>query len=368
MAAAVLSPAMAQDLLSQGRSSFRDPSDPAIAHDALVGAPSTTGGGITGPGPFSGPTATAEIMLEPTPNAAPVPAAATEPPATLVDQIHGGVSTGLLNTAVWLDSFFGDERHLAESNESHFKLRFAPLFEDSSWTNARPDYELRLVLPQMRRKTRLVISGDMWSDGGATDPAGRPLDSVIHPENRDVTTSLQLVLPSHTRHSTTVRGGFRYHDGKFILYIGPRYRYLLPIGVWTARFTENLIWETAQGWESRTRIDMERSMQKDLFFRASTEGVWTEGVTGYLYSVSFLLRQPLDRTRAVQYEWNNLFQTRPVDALTEVILIFRYRQQIWRRWLFLEIAPQYRFPRDRGFEATPGIMFMVEMLFGRDRR
>lgn len=150
-------------------------------------------------------------------------------------------------------------------------------------------------------------------------------------------------------------------------YIGPRYRYLLPLGIWTARFTENVVWEAHRGWESRTRIDMERPLPQDLFFRSSTEGVWTEGVTGYLYSVSFLLRQPLDRRRAIQYEWNNLFQTRPVDALTEVQLIFRYRQEVWRRWLFLEIAPQYRFPRDRSFEATPGIMIKLEMVFSKER-
>jgi hypothetical protein len=43
----------------------------------------------------------------------------------------------------------------------------------------------------------------------------------------------------------------------------------------------------------------------------------------------------------------------------------RYRQQIWRRWLFLEIAPQYRFPRDRGFEDVPGINFKLEMIFDK---
>jgi hypothetical protein len=72
----------------------------------------------------------------------------------------------------------------------------------------------------------------------------------------------------------------------------------------------------------------------------------------------------LSTKKAVEYEWVNIFQTQPVNELTEVDLRIRYRQQIWRRWLFFEVAPQYRFPRDRSFEATPGILFRLEAMFG----
>jgi hypothetical protein len=42
----------------------------------------------------------------------------------------------------------------------------------------------------------------------------------------------------------------------------------------------------------------------------------------------------------------------------------RYRQRILRDWLFYEIIPQVSFPRERDFEATPGILLRLEMLFG----
>ncbi|MBS1128532.1 MAG: hypothetical protein H6Q96_912, partial [Nitrospirae bacterium] len=90
----------------------------------------------------------------------------------------------------------------------------------------------------------------------------------------------------------------------------------------------------------------------------------SENVIGYPYALSFLLRHPLDGNRALEYEWINSFQTHPTNELLEELVIFRYRQRFWRDWLFLEIAPQYRFPRDRSFEATPGILFRIEMVFG----
>jgi hypothetical protein len=104
-----------------------------------------------------------------------------------------------------------------------------------------------------------------------------------------------------------------------------------------------------------------------LFFRASTEWVHTEHVDGFVYAFSFSLSHPLSSKAALQYSWVNVFQTKPVNALTEIDLRVSYRKRIWRDWLYYEVMPQYRFPRDRGFEATPGILFRLDMLFGKLR-
>lgn len=285
-------------------------------------------------------------------------------PFSFIDFLHGEISGSLLTTAVWLDSFFGDERYEAESNQSHFKVSDTALYEDGKWTRYRPDYELRLVLPQLRQKTRLVISGDMWTEADSPSAVAENPPASPPSHDREMNTSIQVFLPLPDRHTTMFRGGLKYHAGKMVYYAGPRYRYLLPLSSWTFRFTEDMVWGTDKGWESKTWFDLERPIPHDLFFRATAEGTWTEGVDGYVYSFTALLRQPLDARRAVQYEWVNSFHTRPVEELTEVKFIFRYRQQIWRRWLFLELAPQYRYPRDQSFHAVPGINFKLEMIFG----
>jgi hypothetical protein len=35
-----------------------------------------------------------------------------------------------------------------------------------------------------------------------------------------------------------------------------------------------------------------------------------------------------------------------------------------RKWLFFEIVPQLSFPRERDFEAVPGILLRIEGIFG----
>lgn len=309
--------------------------------------------------PLTGPTATA-------PAAPSASAIEDNEDKGLVDALHGGISRGFLTSAVWLDSFFGDERHEEEVNRSQLKVRFDAFREGSGGVvYLRPNFDLRLVLPQLRHKTRLVISGDPNEDvDPSSSPQGSPAAKLAKVPEKSVTTALQVVPLETKRSNLSIRAGVKLHSGKLELFLGPRYRYLVHYGPWDVRFTQEERWTTDIGWQVRSRFDFERPLPHDLFFRTSLEGVWTEEAQGYPYALSFLLRQPLDGNRALQYEWVNSFHTRPTDVLIEELFVFRYRQRFWRDWLFLEVAPQARFPRDRGFEYTPGILFRIDMVFG----
>jgi len=316
----------------------------------------------------TGPSLSVQPLTGPTATAPAVPAA----PSTsgneedgLVDALHGGISRGFLSSAMWLDSFFGDERHEAEINRSQLKVRFDAFREGGGGMHyLRPNFDLRLVLPQLRHKTRLVVSGDPNVDIDATTQPGIANNQLAKGTDKTVTTAVEVVPLDTKRSNLSIRAGIKFHSGKLELMAGPRYRYLVHLGVWDARFTQEELWTTDIGFQVRSRFDVERPLPHDLFFRTSLEGVWSEKVNGYPYALSFLLRQPLDGNRAIQYEWVNSFQTRPTDLLTEELFVFRYRQRFWRDWLFLEIAPQARYPRDRNFEYVPGILFRLEMVFG----
>jgi hypothetical protein len=307
-----------------------------------------------------------------TPTIAPAdqgPPGASEEEKGIVDTLHGGVTYGFLASANWLDSFFGDQRYEAEINQSQLKIRFDAFREGSTGMDfRRPNFDLRLVLPQLRKKTRLVISGDPKADEDALAAQSGGAQLAKSTES-NLTTALQYFPVETKRSNFSLRAGVKLHNGKIALLAGPRYRYLLPLDPWDLRFTQEFVWSSNLRWQSRTTFDFERTLPyNDLFFRMTLEELWSENITGYPYTLSFVLIQPLDRNRALQYEWINSFQTYPTNELVEELLVLRYRQRFWRDWLFLEIAPQYRFPRDRSFEATPGILFRLEMVFGDIKR
>jgi hypothetical protein len=314
------------------------------------------------------PAPDSEVRTSPTSSAPPETAAKPEDSGTepgLVDMLHGGISQGLLTTADWLDSFFADERSVKEENRSYIRASYDVFHEDRSPATYKPSFDVRLVLPQLQKKTHLVFSAEPAETVSGAAPVSTAGAKVAPTEERNVTTAFQYFFRETVKESFTIRTGARFHSGSPVLFIAPRYRSLIPFHVWNFRFSQEAVYRTDTKWQADTTFDLERKLPHDLFFRTSVAGVWFENTKGYFYSLSGTLRQPLDATHAFQYEWVNSYQTRPVNELAEIALRIRYRQSFWRKWLFFELAPQVRFPRDRNFDATPGVLFRFEMFFGK---
>jgi len=281
------------------------------------------------------------------------------------DVLHGGISRGILTTAEWLDSFFLDERAVKEENHTYVRFRYDVFVEEKSEVSYLPAFDLRLVLPQLRKKTHLVFT---------SEPAANPSDAPAPPhiagsqvgpaETRNVTAGIHYFVKTTVEESFVVRTGAVVNLSSPALFLAPRYRLLVPMKPWDFRFSQELLYRTDTRWKTETQLDFERPLPRELFFRTNVTGIWAEIVPGYHYSLNFSLRHPLSPTHALTYEWNNSYETRPVHELTEVALRIRYRHSYLRDWIFFEIAPQCRYPRDRNFNVTPGILFRFEMFFG----
>ncbi len=289
------------------------------------------------------------------------------PKMGFIDELHGEISERLLTTATWLDSFFSDDRYIKEENRSYIRVRYDFFKEERSGPTYKPAFDIRLALPQLERKAHVVVSAEPAETPATTPVLPSATTERIGTTERNVTTAVHYTLRATAEQNFIVRSGAQFTHGSPALFIAPRYRYFRPLNTWDFRFTQEAIWNTLTRWQVNTVFDLERQLPYELFFRTSVGGSWIETSRGYFYGLSFSLRQPLDAKRALEYEWSNAFQTRPVGELLEVVFRVRYRQSFLREWFFFEIAPQYRFPRDRDYIGTPGILFRIEMFFGRKR-
>lgn len=286
-------------------------------------------------------------------------------PETIVDVIHAEISRRIQGTATWMDSFFGDKRYESELNKSYVRFRYNVLLEDGTGMVRKADYQVRMILPQLREKTKLVLSGSPKEESEFSAlRSSYEYEQITTTEERNVTAALYQTVRETARDSFIIRAGLQMHSGRPAIVLGPRYRILFPLDSWNLRLIEEILWKSDVGLASRASVDLERPLPNGLFFRATNEWSWTQHVDGFLYAFSFHLGQPINHKRGLNYEWINIFHTQPVNELTEIVLRVRYRQQFWRDWLFFEISPQYRFPRDRSFNATPGIWFTIDMVLG----
>lgn len=292
---------------------------------------------------------------------------------TVGDAIQAGISKSILASSMWLDSFFYDPRYAAEENRTRAIVRLEAFLEEDAHWDLRTRVQLKLVLPQLKNKAHLVVAGD--PDEQTEEQAEAGVTAPPRPEankERNVSSSLGYFFRSTDRVNISARVGVRYRHGDVVVFVRPHYRVLYDINGWALRLTQEIPYWTDAGWASLTAVDLEREFTNKFFLRTSLVGNWYEDVNGYFYSAVFSLRQPLSPRRALQYEWTNSFQTRPNNRLMEVLLAVRFRQRLWRDWLYYEIVPQARFPRERPevqnfheFDLVPGIMFRIEMFFGK---
>jgi hypothetical protein len=347
-----------------------NPAAPA-SHETATAVPATaTGGTPTIPSPpqegqrSSESPPAPEGQQPPTTTETPQKPEAGRPPEGFVDTLHGSLSRRLQDTAVWLDSFFTNESFLKEENHSYVRVRYDVFKEQGTAATMKPSVDLRLALPQLERKTHLIFSAEPAAPPvGAAAPVQTAGEHFGTTEQRNLTAGVHYIFRSTTKESFLVRSGLQFSKFTPVVFAAPRYRALFPLDSWNMRFTQEVLYRTDSGWQTDTRFEFERLLRPDLFFRTSIDGIWAARVDGYLCSLGFSLRQTLNPSHALDYELINFYQASPGE-LTEVDFRVRYRHSFWRNWLFFEVSPQVRFPRDRKFEDTPGILFRLEMFIG----
>jgi hypothetical protein len=285
---------------------------------------------------------------------------------TFLDTLQADITKNLLQSSRWLDSFFYDPRYAVEENETRAVLRYESFIENHAHWTFKTKVKLVLVLPYLKNKANLVIAGDPDEDN-PSQPGQGLLTSLIPAESKDrkTTAALGYLIKSDERRNISAKIGIRYRNGQIVSFIRPHFRRLYHLDSWDLRFTQEFPYWTDTKWSSSTTVDLERPLGDAFFFRASLNGSWYEKQPGYYYGLVFSLSQPLSTTSALSYNVGGTFLTGAHDVLQEVVVATRYRQRFWRDWMYFDITPQVRFPRDRRFNAVPGIMFGLEMQFGQ---
>ncbi len=279
------------------------------------------------------------------------------------------MSGGVLATANWIDSFFDDNRIESEGSRTRFKVTFKTFTEEGELIGFDTRARLKLVLPHFEDKLQLIVSGDPDDDFDIENAPDRDIrEEIGEKQDNGITTTLQYFLKETRRRNISFQTGLKISRFEPVVFFGPRYRQTIDLDPWALRFTQRLRWFTDKGWDSNTSIDLERPLLERFFFRTSTEGIWTQDKSGYFYNLRFLLFQPLSKKRTLSYEWNHFFQTEPNNQLNEMNLRLRYRQRVWRDWLFFEAAPQAAFLKERSFKISPGMIFKLEVVFGYYRQ
>ncbi|MEZ5933278.1 MAG: hypothetical protein R3F54_15260 [Alphaproteobacteria bacterium] len=284
-----------------------------------------------------------------------------------IDRAQERISQAVRTTGEWLDSFFEDERYTEEVNRSRVGIGTSAFFDIEGSSDVSYRFTTRILLPNTKRRLSLFAGGviNEEDEDGNLLPDNDLDDDNLSDDDDGLGIGAQYSLLQRLERNLSLRSTVLWRRDQPVLSIGPRYRETVPLDEsWDLRLTNTIRYFTDDGWFWRGILDLERPIQNDALLRIGPSATWKQDDSGVEYEANVSLFTPLGRNRVVEYQFNNLFETEAPNRHVETNLRVRYRRQIWREWLKLEVAPEIALLRDAEWEVTPGILLRLELLFG----
>ena len=274
-----------------------------------------------------------------------------------VDRVQRSISENINSAAQWIDSFFDDDRFIAEDATTKLRLGESVFLEHGDSPEYKTKVSLSIKIPKTKKRLRVFVASE--DDTNKTPDA---LFNRVENSEESSAAGVQYFAKTSKKRNLSLTAGIKLDSTEF--FIGPRFRRTFKFDTWNLRFTQRVRWLSKKGWEATTRFDYERLLGEKLFFRHTVEGRWRDEDEGYQYEIRPTLIQQLRSKKPIEYRWNNLFKTSPNHRFDSSVLQVRYRRNLKRKWLFYEINPQIALRNEEDFEPKAGITFQIEVMFG----
>jgi len=274
-----------------------------------------------------------------------------------LDYSHALLSLRVCESVRWFDAFFGDPDDEVRAHTGAFvRLVSGYRLQDDDDNTANLGYSARLDMPALSRRLSVVLSSDAES---AQD------DSPFADQTEEFQAGLRWVLRTTRKMDLDADLGL---TSGLRTYARLRYRQLWPLGGnWSSTLGETLGWRDGEGLESRTELDFSQVLPRNALLRLRSKANWKEytyPVDGWAWGQNLSISKRLAEKAALGWILGAEGVTRPNNRLESWSLAVRYRRNVLRPWLFVEIEPFLSWPRTYDFNVVHGVWLRVETRFG----
>lgn len=285
----------------------------------------------------------------------------------LIDRYHASIEHDLYGTVAWFDRFFAEDLlSQADNNLSSARLTNTFRWNERDGFEYRFRARLRIRLPLLKGRLRLLISGETQGDPEAITPEdpGNPGLSQLATDGR-ASTELAYDLV-RTRNTILFAGAgvrIRFNPTAFT-----RFRLVhareLGHGI-IGRFAVTPYWDARDGFGEANEINFERPFgPATMVHWRNTAGI-SESWDGWRWASDLSVRRMLSRQSALTVGAGVTGRTRPSTVAEDFRIYTRYRRNFLRSWLYYELEPFINWPRgeDGGRGPVPGGMVRLEINF-----
>ena len=247
-----------------------------------------------------------------------------------LDTTHSYITSWSCEPASWFDDFFTDERLYEEGNAAtKIRWRNDVVFSE----NTSPDFittiNARLQLPNTSKRFKLVFESENQTDTSETVPNTNDVNQGTLGFLYDFIDSKKSSLRLRLNLSPSITLRYRYtHSVNETL---------------ITRFTQSLYREESS-FGTISEFDIDKTIDEKDAIRWSNQIEIVDHLDGMEWITALVWFHRIDEKSAMSYETSATGITEPQALTKDYRLGIRYRRNIYRKWLFYEIAPQVTWP------------------------
>jgi hypothetical protein len=287
-----------------------------------------------------------------------------------IDRMQRGVYTGVCGAAQWFDGLFGNPRYDQDSDETFGRIGLFENYDRRDGLDTRLRLRARYALPNLQKRLRLTLGRGEEQELVEERPTNtqNPPPASFQTVQDDA-----WLLGLGYSKQNALENGFDFGIGVRLNtpvdpYVKASYRHNFIFGGDTMlRFRETPFWRDSRGFGETTQVTLDRLATDSVLLRWDNTGTVAEDTEGLEWSTSVSAYQSLRERRAISYTALLHGETRADVRLQNYGLETRYRQNVFRKWLFIDLSASLTWPREELFEErqiNPGVGLGFEMYFG----
>ena len=291
---------------------------------------------------------------------------------TWLDRVHALVQDKTCEPAVWFDNFFGGDHVLLDLRPGTFIiLRNSARLTEGFDVAYVTDFYLTLDLPRwerLLRKARLYIESRSDADKYTAQP-GYPIQPGINRATgvRQPVVGVRVDPYVRPQSLVSIDSGIKInmHPDAFIRM---RYQYSKAFSeVYLIRFSEIAMWQAVEHFSNTLQLDFERNITTFTLVRWGNSVTYTEDTPGVIWNTGISFFTQLSPKSAISLDTSMWGVNDPGWTIQNYRVGSLYRRNIYRPWLFFEIAPEVTWPKDDSGHRKPAYVLMstLEIQFGK---
>jgi hypothetical protein len=292
-----------------------------------------------------------------------------------VDRSHALFDRKINNVAAWFDGLFGETAR-SDTRKADIKLRWSNELraEEGKSVRYRSSISAHLHLPRLEKKLRLVIIQETMEEAIAPIPSdpGTPIANTPTQAN-----SLRAVNSELRFYARDTKAGYAF------LAVGSRFVWLPETFVrarflWRHALADNTFispsvtpfWQDHIGFGVTPQLDFGHPFAHNYIFLWANSATVFKNRSGFLWGSEVSLSRILSPVTAIAFAVGANGATRPSEvadrfnlAANNYKVSFKYRRNIYRPWLFLELVPETSWRREEagGRDVIPAFTVRLEI-------